>query len=144
MSRTAFLLAALCAAAVTQTFVPPAAPIQRQAQVTAAAPAAWIVDAPQHAEEEAAGTSALAPLTAGCALGAAAAWLGRRRRHLAAAGAAAGAAPLAAHAAGSEKMLMESSVTVAGGEEALFYVFILFATLTTLVLAVVLREAPRI
>uniref|UniRef100_A0A7S4T9U6 Photosystem II reaction center protein T n=1 Tax=Alexandrium monilatum TaxID=311494 RepID=A0A7S4T9U6_9DINO len=146
MARTAFLLAALCAAAVGQAFVPPASPVQREAQAAAAAPAAWVTGAPLQAEEDAVGVPALAPLAAGCALGAAAAWLGRRRQQLAAAGAAAatGAAPLAAHAAGSEKMLMESSVTVAGGEEALFYVFILFATLTTLVLAVVLREAPRI
>eukprot|EP00411_Alexandrium_monilatum_P073993 CAMPEP_0175571806 /NCGR_PEP_ID=MMETSP0096-20121207/42691_1 /TAXON_ID=311494 /ORGANISM="Alexandrium monilatum, Strain CCMP3105" /LENGTH=177 /DNA_ID=CAMNT_0016875219 /DNA_START=76 /DNA_END=606 /DNA_ORIENTATION=+ len=142
MARLALLLAALSAAVVVQAFVPPAAPAQRQARATAPAPAAWLVDVPVQAEEDVAGASPLGPLAAGCALGAAAAWLGRRRRHLAAAGAAAtGAAPLAAHAAGSENMLVESSVAVAGGEEALFYVFILFATLTTLVLAVVLREA---
>merc|ERR1719203_112055 len=40
--------------------------------------------------------------------------------------------------------LTDSSVVVAGGEEALFYIFILLATLITLVLSVVLREAPRV
>eukprot|EP00419_Tripos_fusus_P010430 CAMPEP_0172670132 /NCGR_PEP_ID=MMETSP1074-20121228/10115_1 /TAXON_ID=2916 /ORGANISM="Ceratium fusus, Strain PA161109" /LENGTH=91 /DNA_ID=CAMNT_0013487003 /DNA_START=61 /DNA_END=336 /DNA_ORIENTATION=- len=40
--------------------------------------------------------------------------------------------------------LTNSSVMVAGGEEALFYIFILLATLITLVLSVVLREAPRV
>ncbi|CAK0865671.1 unnamed protein product [Prorocentrum cordatum] len=37
-----------------------------------------------------------------------------------------------------------SSVALAGGEEALFYVGIIFITLITLVLAVVLREPPRV
>mmetsp|Transcript_59205 Transcript_59205/g.117312 ORF Transcript_59205/g.117312 Transcript_59205/m.117312 type:complete len:92 (-) Transcript_59205:129-404(-) len=40
--------------------------------------------------------------------------------------------------------LTDSSVVLAGGEEALFYIFILLATLITLVLSVVLREAPRV
>eukprot|EP00419_Tripos_fusus_P006109 CAMPEP_0172671488 /NCGR_PEP_ID=MMETSP1074-20121228/10954_1 /TAXON_ID=2916 /ORGANISM="Ceratium fusus, Strain PA161109" /LENGTH=92 /DNA_ID=CAMNT_0013488551 /DNA_START=74 /DNA_END=352 /DNA_ORIENTATION=- len=40
--------------------------------------------------------------------------------------------------------LTDSSVVIAGGEEALFYIFILLATLITLVLSVVLREAPRV
>mmetsp|Transcript_68501 Transcript_68501/g.211831 ORF Transcript_68501/g.211831 Transcript_68501/m.211831 type:complete len:147 (+) Transcript_68501:70-510(+) len=146
MARVALMLAALSAAVAVEAFLPPAAPAQRQARATTVAPAAWVADVPVQAEENVAGASPFGPLAAGCALGAAAAWLSRRRKHLAAAGAAAatGAAPLAAHAAGGEKMLVESSIAVAGGEEALFYVFILFATLTTLVLAVVLREAPRI
>mmetsp|Transcript_75847 Transcript_75847/g.236100 ORF Transcript_75847/g.236100 Transcript_75847/m.236100 type:complete len:147 (+) Transcript_75847:70-510(+) len=146
MARVALMLAALSAAVAVEAFLPPAAPAQRQARATAPAPAAWLVDVPVQAEEDVAGASPLGPLAAGCALGATAAWLSRRRRHLAAAGAAAatGAAPLATHAVGAEKTLVESSIAVAGGEEALFYVFILFATLTTLVLAVVLREAPRI
>eukprot|EP00419_Tripos_fusus_P012455 CAMPEP_0172667286 /NCGR_PEP_ID=MMETSP1074-20121228/8322_1 /TAXON_ID=2916 /ORGANISM="Ceratium fusus, Strain PA161109" /LENGTH=58 /DNA_ID=CAMNT_0013483761 /DNA_START=151 /DNA_END=327 /DNA_ORIENTATION=- len=53
--------------------------------------------------------------------------------------------PAAAQAVPETAMsLTDSSVTLAGGEEALFYIFILLATLITLVLSVVLREAPRV
>uniref|UniRef100_A0A7S1WQF6 Photosystem II reaction center protein T n=1 Tax=Alexandrium catenella TaxID=2925 RepID=A0A7S1WQF6_ALECA len=100
---------------------------------------------PGEAATEEARPSSLGLLAASCGVGAVLGWLGARRRQAAAVAAtAAAAAPLAAGAAGPERLLMESSVTVAGGEEALFYVAILFATLTTLVLAVVLREAPKI
>mmetsp|Transcript_24667 Transcript_24667/g.48060 ORF Transcript_24667/g.48060 Transcript_24667/m.48060 type:complete len:95 (+) Transcript_24667:71-355(+) len=47
-------------------------------------------------------------------------------------------------AAMTSNMITDSSVMLAGGEEALFYIFILLATLITLVLSVVLREAPRV
>merc|ERR1719419_634312 len=91
--------------------------------------------------EPEAGTSAAGMLAVSCGVGAILGWLGSRRRQAstAAAAAAAGASPLVAGATG-----LESSVTIAGGEEALFYVFILFAMLITLVLSVVLRETPRI
>jgi len=51
------------------------------------------------------------------------------------------ATPLMARAVSSD---IGSSLSVAGGEEALFYTWILLATIITLVLTVVLREAPRI
>eukprot|EP00419_Tripos_fusus_P010106 CAMPEP_0172664016 /NCGR_PEP_ID=MMETSP1074-20121228/6311_1 /TAXON_ID=2916 /ORGANISM="Ceratium fusus, Strain PA161109" /LENGTH=92 /DNA_ID=CAMNT_0013480095 /DNA_START=53 /DNA_END=331 /DNA_ORIENTATION=- len=54
-------------------------------------------------------------------------------------------APAVGQAAPEAAMpLTDSSVVLAGGEEALFYIFILLATLITLVLSVVLREAPRV
>lgn len=52
--------------------------------------------------------------------------------------------PFSANAMGSDSMPLDSSIAIAGGEEALFYVFILLATLITLALSVVLREAPRV
>ena len=58
--------------------------------------------------------------------------------------AAATGAQLPAFATEGQEMLGDTSVVTAGGEEALFYIFILFATLITLVLAVVLREPPRV
>mmetsp|Transcript_95919 Transcript_95919/g.271165 ORF Transcript_95919/g.271165 Transcript_95919/m.271165 type:complete len:154 (-) Transcript_95919:37-498(-) len=98
------------------------------------------------AAEADASQGAATVLAASCGVGAVLGWLGAKRRQAASAAAmastaAAGLAPLSARAAGSE---MESSITIAGGEEALFYVFILLATLITLVLSVVLREAPRV
>ncbi|CAK0818885.1 unnamed protein product [Prorocentrum cordatum] len=51
---------------------------------------------------------------------------------------------LPALAAQGQDAIGGSSVAVAGGEEALFYVGIIFITLITLVLAVVLREPPRV
>lgn len=80
-----------------------------------------------------------------CSVGAVLGWLKAQchstRTLAASAGAAVAAAPLMARA-----MTIEtgSSITVAGGEEALFYTWILLATIITLVLTVVLREAPRI
>jgi len=83
-------------------------------------------------------------LASGC-VGAVLGWLRAQRwgtKSLAAsAGVALGAVPLVSRAISGE---MGSSISVAGGEEALFYTWILLATIITLVLTVVLREAPRI
>jgi len=84
-------------------------------------------------------------LLASCCVGALMGWL--RSQHCgtktlaASAAAAVAATPLMARAVSSD---LGSSVSVAGGEEALFYTWILLATIITLVLTVVLREAPRI
>merc|ERR1719203_1068792 len=54
------------------------------------------------------------------------------------------AGQLQPEAAVPSELFADSSVVLAGGEEALFYIFILLATLITLILSVVLREAPRV
>eukprot|EP00401_Gymnodinium_catenatum_P069933 CAMPEP_0117622974 /NCGR_PEP_ID=MMETSP0784-20121206/88413_1 /TAXON_ID=39447 /ORGANISM="" /LENGTH=154 /DNA_ID=CAMNT_0005426921 /DNA_START=48 /DNA_END=512 /DNA_ORIENTATION=- len=89
------------------------------------------------------GSGAFGLLSAGCALGAAIGFL-RARGQRAAAGvvSAAGLLPLAAWAAERQAALESSSVTVAASEEALFYIFVIFLTLTVLILAIFLREAP--
>jgi len=83
-------------------------------------------------------------LSSGC-IGAVLGWLRAQRcgtkSMAASAGVVVGAVPIVARAISSE---MGSSIAVAGGEEALFYTWILLATIITLVLTVVLREAPRI
>eukprot|EP00401_Gymnodinium_catenatum_P082504 CAMPEP_0117574128 /NCGR_PEP_ID=MMETSP0784-20121206/61385_1 /TAXON_ID=39447 /ORGANISM="" /LENGTH=146 /DNA_ID=CAMNT_0005372865 /DNA_START=48 /DNA_END=488 /DNA_ORIENTATION=- len=81
------------------------------------------------------GSGAFGLLSAGCALGAAIGFL-RARGQRAAAGVA------AAWAAERQAALESSSVTVAASEEALFYIFVIFLTLTVLILAIFLREAP--
>ena len=55
-----------------------------------------------------------------------------------------GLSQLPALAAEGQDAVGGSRVALAGGEEALFYVGIIFMTLITLVLAVVLREPPRV
>mmetsp|Transcript_111188 Transcript_111188/g.313777 ORF Transcript_111188/g.313777 Transcript_111188/m.313777 type:complete len:157 (-) Transcript_111188:76-546(-) len=91
------------------------------------------------------GSGAFGLLSAGCALGAAIGFLRARGQRAAAGVAAASAAgllPLAAWAAERQAALESSSVTVAASEEALFYIFVIFLTLTVLILAIFLREAP--
>eukprot|EP00418_Pyrodinium_bahamense_P098454 CAMPEP_0179046230 /NCGR_PEP_ID=MMETSP0796-20121207/18581_1 /TAXON_ID=73915 /ORGANISM="Pyrodinium bahamense, Strain pbaha01" /LENGTH=166 /DNA_ID=CAMNT_0020742651 /DNA_START=68 /DNA_END=565 /DNA_ORIENTATION=+ len=148
MAASTFALAAFCLAAAAQAYVQPAPSghgAQRlQRQGLTAEPAPWAALEAERDPAAAPGSGAAGVLAASCALGAALGWLAQRRRQEATAAAAAvagGAGPLAVGAAGGERTLGESSLTLAGGEEALFYVFILLATLITLVLSVVLREA---
>jgi len=100
---------------------------------------------PTSAESSQTEVSATSVLLASGGIGAVIGWLRAQRcgaKTMAASAAAAVAAtPLVARAMSSD---MGSSISVAGGEEALFYTWILLATIITLVLTVVLREAPRI
>mmetsp|Transcript_4067 Transcript_4067/g.10318 ORF Transcript_4067/g.10318 Transcript_4067/m.10318 type:complete len:156 (-) Transcript_4067:149-616(-) len=114
------------------------------ANIAVAAPEAFI---PQHAEPVVGDVSNVFGALAGsCAVGAAIGFLRARGQRAAAgavAAAAAGLAPVAAWAIERQSSLADgSSVTMAASEEALFYIFVIFLTLTVLILAIFLREAP--
>eukprot|EP00401_Gymnodinium_catenatum_P069697 CAMPEP_0117485204 /NCGR_PEP_ID=MMETSP0784-20121206/14848_1 /TAXON_ID=39447 /ORGANISM="" /LENGTH=155 /DNA_ID=CAMNT_0005279791 /DNA_START=79 /DNA_END=546 /DNA_ORIENTATION=- len=152
MSRScAVVLAMMCFSSPVTAYVAPrpahpgvASSRPLGADIAAAAPEPLL---PQRAEPAATDVSNVFNALAGsCAVGMAIGFLrtkGQRAAAGAVAAATAGFAPVAAWAIERQSSLADSSsVTMAASEEALFYIFVIFLTLTVLILAIFLREAP--